>query len=146
MLSSGRTKQQNGTKCNKNQQNSTKQQNFCCFTTKQQNILFLHNKTAKQQNNKTTKQQNILFLHNKTTKYFVSPLQNNTIFESNSTKQQNILLVYWLPLSTLGPTSFGPKWYLIHCLHHQCFAFLGFQYSYLTYYLVVMSPRRAGSS
>ena len=86
----GRTKQQNGTKCNKTnktQQNNkifvVAQQNnkiFCSFTTKQQN-----SKTTKQQNNKifcsyTTKQQNILFLHNKTTKYFVSPKQNNKIF------------------------------------------------------------------
>ena len=74
----GRTKQQNETKCNKT--NKTQQntkffvvaqqniKNFCSFTTKQQN-----NKKTKQQKNKTTKQQNILFPHNKTTKYFVSP-------------------------------------------------------------------------
>ena len=88
----GRTKQQNGTKCNKTnktQQNTKNfvaaQQNnkiFCCCTTKQQNILFQHDKTTKyfvqtQQNNKifcfnTTK-------HNKTAKYFVSPNQNNKI-------------------------------------------------------------------
>ena len=75
----GRTKQQNGTKCNKTnktQQNNkifvvTQQNNkiFCSFTTKQQN-----SKTTKQQNNKifcfyTTKQQNILLVHNKTTKF-----------------------------------------------------------------------------
>ena len=75
----GRTKQQNGTKCNKTnktQQNNktfvVAQQNnkiFCSFTTKQQN-----SKTAKQQNNKifcfyTTKQQNILLVHNKTIKF-----------------------------------------------------------------------------
>ena len=75
----GRTKQQNGTKCNKTnktQQNSkifvvAKQNNkkFCSCTTKEQN-----SKKTKQQNNKifcfyTTKQQNILLVHNKTIKY-----------------------------------------------------------------------------
>ena len=86
----GRTKQQNGTKCNKTnktQQNNKNfvvaQQNnkiFCSFTTKQQN-----SKTTKQQNNKifcfyTTKQQNILLVHYKTTQFLNPTQQNNKIF------------------------------------------------------------------
>ena len=127
---------------NKMEQNVTKPTKL----NKTTKILLLHNKTTKyfvpsQQNSKTTKQQN-----NKTTKYFVATQQNNKIFCSFTTKQQNskttkqqnnkifliqlnkttkyfvvsqrnILLVYWLPLSTPGPDSFGQKWYLLHCFH-----------------------------
>ena len=135
---------------NKTKQNLTKPTKL----NKTPKFLLLHNKTTKyfvpsQQNSKTAKQQN-----NKTTKYFVSSQQNNKIFCSFTTKQQNskiakqqnnkifcsfvvllfccfavsqhnILLVYWLPLSTPGPDSFGPNWYFIHCFN-QYSAFLGF--------------------
>ena len=78
---SGRTKQQNGTKCNKT--NKT-QQNTKIFVVAQQNNKIFCSFTTKQQNSKTTKQQNnkiFLIQLNKTTKYFV-------------VSQRNILLVY----------------------------------------------------
>ena len=74
----GRTKQQNGTKCNKT--NKTQQNNKIFVVAQQNNKIFC---------SYTTKQQKILFLHNKTTKYFVSPKQNNKYFVVS---HRNILL------------------------------------------------------